>query len=202
MTLLTMERFLKSSAMVVLGGCGLTGVAVAAAQTTVHHTRHHSAAARPAACPPAAADPVVPPGVPAAAGKVQTAFALRYVDVQPGTGDLLTPGEFLSVQYTGWLAADGTKFDSSLDRGQPFPFQQGSHQVITGWDQGFAGMRVGGKRRLFIPYQLAYGDAGHPPVIPPKSDLIFDIEVVAASATGDFPAAPAAPTQPQAAPQR
>ncbi len=185
--------------MVLLGGCSLTGVAVAAAQTTVHHTRPHSAAARPAACPPAMADPVVPSGVPAAAGKVQAAFALRYIDVQPGTGELLTPGEFLSVQYTGWLAADGTKFDSSLDRGQPFPFQQGVQKVITGWDQGVAGMRVGGKRRLFIPYQLAYGDEGFPPKIPPKSDLIFDIEVVAASATGDFPAAPA---QPQAAPQR
>ena len=179
---------------------------MAAAQTTVHHTHHHAAAAKPAACPPAETAPVVPPGVPPAVGLVRTAFALRYVDVQPGTGDPVTPGEFLTVQYTGWLASDGTKFDSSVDRNQPFPFRQGTHQVIPGWDEGFAGMRVGGKRRLFIPYQLAYGEDGRPPVIPPKSDLIFDIELVAASATppGEAPAppAPAAPPQPATPQQR
>ena len=141
---------------------------------------------------------MTPPGLPPAAGPVQTAFALRYIDVQPGTGDPVTPGEFLTVQYTGWLASNGTKFDSSLDRNQPFTFLQGAHNVIPGWDQGFGGMRAGGKRRLFIPYQLAYGDAGQPPAIPPASDLIFDIELVAASANppGAPPAPPAPPTPP------
>ena len=70
----------------------------------------------------------------------------------------LSPARVYSVHYTGWLASDGTKFDSSLDRGQPIQFQQGIKRVITGWDQGFEGMHVGGRRRLFIPYQLAYGE--------------------------------------------
>ncbi len=165
--------------------------ALSIAQTTVHHTR--STKAEPATCPPGLAAPVVPANVPAAPGPIQTAFALRYIDVQPGTGETVTPGEFLTVHYTGWLLSDGTKFDSSVDRGQPFTFRQGIHQVISGWDQGFEGMRVGGKRRLFIPYQMAYGEQGHPPLIPAKGDLIFDIELIAASATppGEPPAPPA-----------
>jgi peptidylprolyl isomerase len=129
--------------------------------------------------------------VPPAPGKPETAFALRYIDTKVGEGAPVSPGDFITVQYTGWLAADGTKFDSSYDRSAPFTFPQGMHRVIAGWDQGFAGMKVGGKRRLFIPYQLAYGDSGHPPVIPPKSDLIFDIELVSASATPPGQAAPA-----------
>ena len=162
------------------------------AASTAHHA-HAGAAAKPAACPPEAPAPALPPGVPAAAGKLETAFALRYIDTVVGTGDPVTPGEFLSVHYTGWLLKDGTKFDSSLDRGEPITFQQGAHRVISGWDQGFTGMRVGGKRRLFIPYQLAYGDQGHPPVIPPQSDLIFDIELVAAGPTNP-PTPPSTPT--------
>lgn len=156
-----------------------------ATQTTthVHHPPIHRAATKAAVCPPAEPAPVLPPGIPPATGQVQTAFALRYIDIQPGAGDPVTPGEYITVHYTGWLASDGTKFDSSVDRGQPFSFQQGMHRVIPGWDQGFAGMRPGGKRRLFIPYQLAYGDDGRPPVIPPKSDLIFDIELISASTT-------------------
>jgi peptidylprolyl isomerase len=110
-----------------------------------------------------------------------------------GEGDPVEPGQFITVNYTGWLASDGTKFDSSYDHNAPFTFPQGMHRVIPGWDQGFAGMRVGGKRRLFIPYQLAYGDNGHPPAIPPKSDLIFDIELISASATPPPPAPPAPP---------
>lgn len=97
------------------------------------------------------------------------------------------PGQQLTVQYTGWLASDGTKFDSSVDRNEPFTFPQGAHRVITGWDQGFGGMRVGGKRRLFIPYQLAYGAEGRPPMIPPMSDLIFDIELVSVGDAGALP---------------
>ena len=201
-------RPVKASALFLLA-CSTAAGAQTTVHPTVHHTRHRAAAAKPAACPAATPAPVLPPGIPPAAGPVQTAFALRYVDMQVGTGEVVSPGEFLTVQYTGWLASNGTKFDSSLDRGVPFPFQQGVHQVIAGWDQGFGGMRVGGKRRLFIPYQLAYGEDGRPPVIPPKSDLIFDIELVAASATppGEAPAPPAppqppTPPQPQAAPQR
>ncbi len=169
------------------------------AQTPVHHARSRAVAAKPAACPALAAAPTLPAGIPPTTGATETAFALRYIDMQAGTGDPVSPGEFLTVHYTGWLASDGTKFDSSVDRGEPFPFQQGTHQVIPGWDQGFGGMRVGGKRRLFIPYQLAYGEDGRPPVIPPKSDLIFDIELIAASVTppGQAPAPPVPATPPQ-----
>jgi peptidylprolyl isomerase len=124
---------------------------------------------------------------------VESAFALRYIDITPGDGAEAQPGQFYTVHYTGWLASDGTKFDSSLDRNQPYTFQQGVHGVIPGWDEGFAGMHVGGKRRLFIPYQLAYGERGRPPVMPPKSDLIFDIQLLAAGDTEPQSAEPPPP---------
>jgi peptidylprolyl isomerase len=108
--------------------------------------------------------------------KVQ--YVMRYQEIKVGTGDLAIPGQIYTVHYTGWLASDGTKFDSSVDRGQPIQFPQGVKRVITGWDEGFEGMHVGGKRRLFIPYQLAYGEKGRSPVIPPKANLIFDVELL------------------------
>jgi peptidylprolyl isomerase len=113
----------------------------------------------------------------------------------------MQPGDFLTVQYTGWLASNGQKFDSSVDRNEPFTFQQGAHRVIPGWDQGLNGMHVGGKRRLFIPWQLAYGELGRGP-IPPKADLIFDVELLAASP--EPPGVPVPPTPPatSATPQR
>jgi len=123
------------------------------------------------------AGPVLPKNIPPVKAPVKVEFALRYQDITVGTGDLAIPGQMYSVNYTGWLATDGTKFDSSVDRGKPIEFPQGVKRVIIGWDQGFEGMHVGGKRRLFIPYQLAYGEAGRGP-IPPKADLIFDIELV------------------------
>ncbi len=112
-------------------------------------------------------------------------FSLDYVDVHGGTGERVTPHKFVTVKYTGYLASDGQKFDSSEDHPnkQPFTFEYGEHRVIPGWDTGFEGMRVGGKRRLFIPWELAYGENGRPPVIPAKAELIFDIEVVSVSDT-------------------
>ncbi len=101
---------------------------------------------------------------------------MRYVDVAVGAGKPAEPGKVYVVQYTGWLL-DGTKFDSSRDRPEPFSFQQGQRKVIPGWDAGFEGMRVGGKRRLFIPYQLAYGEKGRNK-IPPKAELIFNVELM------------------------
>ena len=115
-------------------------------------------------------------------GSGPTTFSLAYVDVVPGTGELVKQTKFVTVKYTGYLA-DGTKFDSSEDHPnkEPLVFQYGMHKVIQGWDTGFEGMHIGGKRRIFIPYQLAYGDAGRPPVIPAKSELVFDVEVVSQS---------------------
>lgn len=176
----------------------------AAAQTTstapkkpaVRHSS--STAAKPAAATPKAepaADPADnPPNVPKVAGTPQKLFTLRYIDIQPGTGELAKEQQYYSVRYTGWLS-DGTKFDSSYDHpgGEPIVFPYGARRVIAGWDTGFEGMHVGGKRRLFIPYQLAYGEDGHPPVIPPKANLIFDVELVAQSDTPPAPKAPPAP---------
>jgi len=143
--------------------------------------------------------------IPAVAAPLKVEFALRYQEIKVGTGDLAAPGQVYTVHYTGWLASDGTKFDSSVDRGKPFDFMQGTKRVITGWDQGFEGMHVGGKRRLFIPYQLAYGALGRAPVIPAKADLIFDVELVdqrdpnaPVQVTPPPPAQPATPPQPAA----
>ena len=162
----------------------------------------------------------LPPGVPVVKGVVKTAFSLKYEDTKIGTGAEAEPNKVYWVHYTGWLAADGHKFDSSYDHpasnvmgkdlkpvmgedgkpkqapGQPFLFPQGFGRAIPGWDLGFEGMKIGGKRRLFVPYQLAYGvrgkQTGDPknPGIPPKSDLIFDVELLDVS---DMPAMAARP---------
>jgi len=132
--------------------------------------------------------PELPPPIPRVDGEPRTAFALRLIDLAPGTGAAAEPRKCFYAHYTGWLT-NGTKFDSSRDTtagGTPRPpisFPQGARRVIAGWDAGFEGMRVGARRRLLIPYQLAYGELGRPPVIPPKSELIFDVELVAVADT-------------------
>ncbi len=103
---------------------------------------------------------------------------LEITDLQVGTGDEATSGHLVDVHYTGWLT-DGSKFDSSLDRGQPFSFALGGGQVIQGWDQGVVGMKVGGKRKLTIPPELGYGRRGAGGVIPPNATLIFEVELLA-----------------------
>ena len=103
-------------------------------------------------------------------------YTMRYIDVAIGTGKLAESGKVYFVHYTGWLY-DGTQFDSSRGKPEPLSFEQGKRKVIPGWDAGFEGMRVGGKRRLLIPYQLAYGEKGRGK-IPPKADLIFDVELI------------------------
>ena len=102
---------------------------------------------------------------------------LKSEDVLVGSGDEAKTGKTVSVHYTGTLT-DGSKFDSSIDRGKPFEFQLGAGRVIKGWDQGVVGMKVGGKRKLTIPSDLAYGARGFPPVIPPDSTLVFEIELL------------------------
>ena len=167
------------------------------AQTTSSPAKPATTAAKPAttttAHKPAGSMPVVP-GVP------HMLYSLRYIDTKIGTGPLVDASKpkIFTVHYTGWLAADGKKFDSSVDRGQPISFAYGAHRVIPGWDTGFQGMHVGGKRRLFIPYQLAYGELGRPPVIPAKANLIFDVELVGMADPPPTP--PAAPAKPVAPP--
>ena len=121
-------------------------------------------------------DPKMPAAVPRAPGAVVEAAPLRYIELQAGTGAPAKPGQEYTVHYTGWLR-DGVKFDSSVDAGNPLKFVQGRRQVIAGWEMGFEGMKVGGKRRLFLPYALAYGENGRGP-IPPRAELIFDIELL------------------------
>ena len=103
---------------------------------------------------------------------------LKIEDLQIGTGKEATGKTKITVHYTGWLT-NGKKFDSSVDRGQPFSFTLGAGQVIAGWDQGFAGMKVGGKRKLTIPPHMGYGEHGAGGVIPPNATLIFEVELLA-----------------------
>ena len=113
------------------------------------------------------------PAQPVVAGVTE----LKIEDMKAGTGAVAETGKSVTVHYTGWLT-DGTKFDSSKDRGQPFSFQLGSGQVIKGWDQGVAGMKVGGVRKLTIPASLGYGARGASGVIPPNATLVFEVELL------------------------
>ena len=169
----------------------LTALTTAAtAQTTpkASSTPHHTTTAVKTA--------TTPPNIPKVVGLPRPLYTLRYIDTKIGTGGPAEERKYYTVHYTGWLT-NGTKFDSSFDHpgGEPITFPYGAHRVIMGWDTGFQGMHVGGKRRLFVPYQLAYGESGRPPVIPAKADLIFDVELVSMSDTPPQPKqAPAPPT--------
>jgi peptidylprolyl isomerase len=176
--------------------------AAASAQTTPATTPkattpHHTTTAKTAG--PASTIPKV-------AGIPKSLYALKYIDIKIGTGPLAestvlgsSPDDSkimqYTVRYTGWFP-NGTKFDSSYDHpgAEPFPFPVGLHKVILGWDSGFQGMHVGGKRRIFVPWQLAYGESGRPPAIPAKSNLVFDIELVSQDdITSQFVRKPAPP---------
>jgi peptidylprolyl isomerase len=135
---------------------------------------------------PAVADDVKPTPAPEAAQKgdskmQKTPSGLQFEDIKEGTGASPKPGQTCVMNYTGWLwenGVKGKKFDSSLDRGTPFEFPIGQGRVIKGWDEGVATMKVGGKRVLLIPPQLAYGARGAGGVIPPNATLIFEVELL------------------------
>ena len=115
----------------------------------------------------------------AVAGKTkkETPVGLKIEEVKKGNGTAAIKGKTVTVHYTGWLT-DGKKFDSSVDRGQPFTFHLGQGEVIPGWDKGVEGMKIGGKRKLTIPPDLGYGERGAPPAIPPGATLLFDVELL------------------------
>ena len=118
----------------------------------------------------------------ASAKTTMTNSGLKYTDVKVGTGAEAKAGQTVKVHYTGWLdnkGQKGKKFDSSVDRGKPFDFPLGAGRVIRGWDEGVAGMKVGGKRQLIIPASLGYGERGAGSAIPPNATLIFDVELLA-----------------------
>jgi peptidylprolyl isomerase len=122
---------------------------------------------------PAAETPAAAP----AGDFITTASGLQYQEIVVGEGQEAATGNRVQVHYTGRLE-DGTQFDTSRDRGQPFEFTLGAGRVIQGWDEGIAGMREGGQRTLIIPPELGYGESGFPPVIPPNATLIFDVELI------------------------
>ena len=184
-------------------------VSAASAQTTtpksttatrpaVHHTTTAAHPAAASACAVEGVPAILPAAIPKITGCPKPLYTIKYVDTLAGTGASVSARKWLTVNYTGYLT-DGTMFDSSIGTEKdgtpkkPITFPYGAHQVIVGWDTGFEGMMIGGKRRLYIPYQLAYGELGRPPVIPAKSLLIFDVELVAISDTPPPPPAGSTP---------
>ena len=151
--------------LMVMAVAGLMAPPVIAQQPPSKTTQSGKSA--PAAKAPAKAEPA----------PVTTASGLKYWDLKLGGGAEAVKGKTVSVHYTGWLT-NGKKFDSSVDRGQPFGFQIGAGRVIKGWEEGVVGMKVGGKRKLEIPPGLGYGAGGYPGAIPPNATLIFEIELL------------------------
>jgi len=118
---------------------------------------------------------------------VKTDSGLQYWDIKVGTGEEAKSGDHVKVHYTGWFTS-GKKFDSTVDANQPYEFTLGKGNVIKGWDEGIAGMKVGGKRQLRIPPELAYGDVGYKTIVPPNATLIFDVQLLAVTPAPPTPA--------------
>jgi len=166
MSLAGRNRFV--AVVVLVAGLGLVAIVAAACGGDGEETSPTSPASSTSA-------PATPPAV--SGQPTTTASGLQYIDIKVGDGATPQTGQTVVVQYTGWLA-DGTKFDSSLDRGQPLSFAIGTGKVIKGWDEGLATMKVGGQRRLIIPPELGYGANGYPGVIPANAQIIFDVELL------------------------
>ena len=168
-----------SKSFLALGVCLALGVAGCKESTEKSGTMSEqstSATTTPTASTSAPAAPALP-GAPGSGNKMhKLASGLQYDDLVVGSGKMAEPGTNVSLHYTGYLL-DGTQFDSSLNSGQPLKFQIASGQMIAGFDEGVRGMRIGGKRKILVPWAMAYGEAGRPP-IPPKADLVFDLELL------------------------
>lgn len=188
-------------ASVALVACGDNTATPQAAATTARATTAAgqttaAGGVAPATTAPAGAGaPAAPPAV--SGTPVKTASGLQYLDVKPGEGTAAKEGQVVVVNYSGYLSSNGKKFDSSLDRNEPFSFKLGGGQVIKGWDEGVAGMKPGGSRRLIIPAALGYGSQGAGNAIPPNSELLFDVDMLAAldPAPATLPAVNGTPTK-------
>lgn len=159
---------------------GVAGCRESSEKTGTMTEQSTSASATPAPSTATTTTPAAPalPGLPGTGKVHKLADGLQYDDLVVGSGTMAEPGMNVSISYTGYLL-DGTKFDSTQDHGgDPLKFQVASGQMIQGFDEGVRGMRIGGKRKLQIPWAMAYGEAGRPPVIPPKANLVFDIELL------------------------
>lgn len=153
---------------------GVAALALAGCGSKPEATTEQPAAEQPAEQPAEAPEAEAPE---TEAPVTEDVTELKIEDIEAGSGAEAKAGDTVSVHYTGWLT-DGTKFDSSVDAGQPFQFALGAGQVIAGWDQGVAGMKVGGKRKLTIPPDMGYGAAGAGGVIPPNATLVFEVELL------------------------
>jgi peptidylprolyl isomerase len=162
--------FVATAAVLALAACAATPAGDTTASTSTPSTQ--TAPAASAATSGAAADTFVMPS-----RATRTLSGLRYVIDRPGTGPAAVQGQMVRVHYTGWMT-NGTKFDSSRDRGTPYEFPLGAGRVIKGWDEGVAGMKVGERRTLIVPPELAYGANGYGGLIPPNATLVFQVELV------------------------
>jgi len=168
-----MKRFVTSALAALLA---MSALACNQTSTKTSSSGMEASTSAKAQTPPPATS-----ATPAPAGQeVTMPNGLKYTDVKVGDGDIADNGMTATVHYTGWLL-DGTKFDSSLDHGQPFSFKIGAGGVIKGWDEGVKGMRIGGKRHLIIPADMGYGANGAGGVIPPNATLVFDIDLLSLS---------------------
>ena len=168
----TIPRLLAVAALVAMAGCQESKYGDSGQSST-----SSTQSASPTTSGAVTGDTSASPKSDVATPEVTTPSGLKYQELVVGTGMEAVAGKQVSVHYTGWLT-DGTKFDSSLDRGTPIDFQIGTPNIIRGWNEGITGMKVGGKRKLTIPPSLGYGEDGRPPVIPPNATLVFDVELV------------------------